>query len=116
MVVQGFVGDLSAEQPPVYNPSYPERNIRQDRVYASDGSLLAEIEWLADEAGQVITRTRRTYYDGLGEASWRSKTWTRPGAMPIPSRRPAIETHRARPDCTTSARPPAITPMGAWLR
>jgi RHS repeat-associated protein len=65
-VVRNFAGDLQSNSPPAYDPGMPDRNVRVETRYASDGSQIAAIEWLADETGQVYTRTARTYYDPLG--------------------------------------------------
>ncbi len=67
-VVRNFTGSLGAASPLVYDPAYPDRNVRVDAAYAPDGNAIASIEWLA-EGTQVFTRTARTYYDGLGRAT-----------------------------------------------
>jgi RHS repeat-associated protein len=65
-VVRNFVGGLFDPQPPAFDPNYPDRNLRLDTAYASDGNSLASIEWLANEVAQPVARTTRAYYDGLG--------------------------------------------------
>ncbi len=57
-VVRNLTGQgIEVETPPVFNPIFPDRNVRTETVYDADGDAIATI----DNAG-VITRT---YYDGL---------------------------------------------------
>ena len=62
-VVQNLVGQgIEVETPPVYNPDYPEQNLRTDTRYDSAGNVIAIIDTL----GQIT----RTYYDSLNRLQY----------------------------------------------
>lgn len=62
-VVQNLVGQgIEVATPPVYNPAFPDRNVRTETVYDGQGNAIATI----DNAG-VITRT---YYDPLNRPKY----------------------------------------------
>ncbi len=67
--LRSFKGDLDDPTPPAYDPAFPDQNLRWDTVYASDGSAIAQVEWLDNAAGQVITRTTRSYANALGQVT-----------------------------------------------
>ena len=59
LTVQDLTGQTPQEEtPPVYNPTYPDQNIRTETVYNADGTAIAVIS----NDGVV----NRTYYDDLG--------------------------------------------------
>jgi len=66
--VRNFVGNLADPTPPPFDPAYPDRNLRSDAIFASDGRTIASVAWLDDATGQVYTRTTRVYYDALGRS------------------------------------------------
>jgi RHS repeat-associated protein len=67
-VVSNFAGDLAAGTPPDFDPASPDRNLRADTHYASDGRAIAQVEWSVDATGQAYARTTRLYADALGRA------------------------------------------------
>ncbi len=64
-VVHNFKGDIYSSTPPSHDPTFPDRNVRTDTIYASDGNLIAEVEWFGNSSGQLVSRITRIYYDGL---------------------------------------------------
>ena len=62
-VVQNLVGQgIEVETPPVYDPQYPDRNVRTQTVYDAQGQAIASI----DNTGIII----RTYYDTVGRPEY----------------------------------------------
>lgn len=59
-IIQNLVGQAISETvPPVYNSSNPDKNIRMDTVYDSNGNVIASIDTLG--------RITRTYYTALDQ-------------------------------------------------
>jgi RHS repeat-associated protein len=56
-VTQNFIGDLEDNEPPAYNPNYPEQNITTRSSYDAVGNLIASQD--------ALGRITRTYYDAL---------------------------------------------------
>ena len=62
-VVQNLQGQgIYVTTPPVYNPAYPDENVRTQTVYDDAGQAIATID--------TLERITRTYYDGLGRARY----------------------------------------------
>jgi RHS repeat-associated protein len=58
VVVQNLTGQaIDVETPPLYNPSFPDRNVRGETVYDESGNTIASIDTLG--------RITRTYFDAL---------------------------------------------------
>jgi len=66
-VVRNLTGwTVSNPIPPVHDPNFPDQNVRTDTIYDQDSSdAIATIEWLANDTGQLISYTTRTYFDAL---------------------------------------------------
>ena len=60
--IQNFVSAALDDPAPVYNPAYPDQNIRTDYFYDANGNQIAVKLW-TDASGNG--RINRTYYDGL---------------------------------------------------